>query len=221
VCLKCADTGKLDGKYCECYNELAKVYAAEEINGSSAVKLHGFESVDIQLYPEAAREEMRAQIKVCCDFARRFGEPDNANALGLLFVGATGLGKTHISLAIADTVIKKGRAVIYRTASEIITIMTDAYFGRGGEDEVRAFKNTDLLIIDDLGSEFAKNQYTITALFELLNYRLNHSYATVISTNLMPQDLNTRYGDRIVSRMFQLKRLFFVGKDIRNVLAAH
>jgi DNA replication protein DnaC len=73
----------------------------------------------------------------------------------------------------------------------------------------------DLLIIDDLGTEYI-NSFVGSALFQLLNARISLRRGTVISTNLSPLEIGRIYSDRISSRImehFILIRVF--GEDIR------
>ena len=74
----------------------------------------------------------------------------------------------------------------------------------------------DLLILDDLGTEFV-NQFTVSCLYNLLNTRINRGLATVISTNLSPEELSSKYEDRIYSRIVgcDSKILRFLGGDKR------
>ena len=75
----------------------------------------------------------------------------------------------------------------------------------------------DLLVLDDLGTEFA-NQFTTAALFNVLNTRLVEDRPTIISTNLELPEIKSRYNQRMASRLiYGYKVLRFVGKDIRYI----
>ena len=134
-------------------------------------------------------------------------------------MGKTGTGKTHVSTAIARVAIEGGYDVVYDSSQNIIADFEHDRFKSGyGQYESRAEKYTecDLLIIDDLGTEFI-NQFTVSCLYNLLNTRQNKGLATVISTNFTEEDLCTRYEGRIVSRLFGegSEVLLFRGKDYR------
>ena len=74
----------------------------------------------------------------------------------------------------------------------------------------------DLLILDDLGAEFATT-FTGAVVYQLLNTRLNKRLSTIISTNLSLQELLKLYGERVFSRIIgSYVPLFFVGQDIRQ-----
>ena len=73
----------------------------------------------------------------------------------------------------------------------------------------------DLLIIDDLGTEFS-NSFTTSQLFLCLNERILRNKSTIISTNLGLNQIADLYSERVLSRItskYTLIKLF--GADIR------
>ena len=84
------------------------------------------------------------------------------------------------------------------------------------ESEATKYLEADLLILDDLGTEFI-SQFTISCLYNLLNTRMNKGLSTVISTNLSPSELSEKYEDRIYSRIIgqNSRILLFKGSDQR------
>ena len=134
-------------------------------------------------------------------------------------MGATGLGKTHLSTAIAGAAMRAEFSVIYESAPNILADFQYEQFGRGYSDRtpVRTDKyfGADLLIIDDLGSEMS-NQFTVSVIYNLLNTRLNQGLSTLINTNLSPKELVERYDRRITSRILGEFTLFTLeGRDVR------
>ena len=80
----------------------------------------------------------------------------------LLFLGNTGLGKTHLSLAIAGQVIEKGYGVVYGSAQNLLGKLEKEKFSFNTQDEdqqsyLSLVLECDLLILDDLGTEFLSN----------------------------------------------------------------
>ena len=93
------------------------------------------------------------------------------------------------------------------------------HFGKNRSEEVydslELIENAQLLIIDDLGTEFATN-LSVTELFNIINHRLNNEMSTIISTNLAPKELERQYSDRLISRIYgNYTLLRFIGEDIR------
>ena len=134
----------------------------------------------------------------------------------LLLFGRPGLGKTHLSAAIAREVSGKGFSVVYDTAGHIFERFEAQKFGRDeAERDVERVLNCDLLILDDLGTEMVTT-FVQSALYQIINGRLLEKKSTIVSTNLMPEAIAQRYSGQIASRIegeYQL--LPFVGEDIR------
>ena len=160
------------------------------------------------------RENMKRIKKIVDDFIIHFSE---RNEKSLLFTGNTGLGKTFLSNCIAKEMMDQGKIVIYQTAPSMLNTMIDYRFGKKevSIDFYDNIMNSDLLIIDDLGTE-STNNIKSTELFNIINTRLLNQVKTIISTNLTLQNLFSIYDERIVSRIvgnYNICRFF--GDDIR------
>ncbi len=164
------------------------------------------------------RENMEFIYEVCLHYAQKFGAFFFDN---LLFTGSTGLGKTFLSACIARTVSENGFSVVYDTAVNVFArfeeqkFARDAEDGRAARDETRRYLSCDLLILDDLGSELT-TPFVQSALYTLVNTRLQSGKRTVISTNLTMEDLRRRYSVQVGSRLDgEYHVLRFYGEDIR------
>ena len=162
----------------------------------------------------APAEPSTVQIPVMTKVPPTMGAPAN-----LMLMGQTGLGKTHLSLAIANVAIGRGLSVEYGTAYNILSDLQNENFGRTGNlqyTEERVL-HTDLLILDDLGTEYT-SAYTVACLYNIINTRILCSRPTVISTNLGFDELAQKYDQRITSRIAgAYSRLVLVGNDIRYI----
>lgn len=221
TCPKCHDKGSLDGEWCECFKKILTGIAAEELNTHSPLRLSSFESFRIDAYPDEIdkdfgvnkREFMKQNFTDCVKFAEEF----NGRGYGLFMIGGTGLGKTHLSLAIANALIKRGFSVIYGSTPELLRKLQKEQFSRGeksGDDTMMLLTDCDLLILDDLGAENS-SEYTASLLYEIINARQSRSLPMIINTNLDENDLKQRYQDRLWSRIFSMKVLIFCGNDNR------
>ncbi|MEY8260787.1 ATP-binding protein [Oscillospiraceae bacterium 50-60] len=223
ACSLCGDTGYRDGGVCRC---LRGYYAREQQRELSRMLDLGGQSFDtfsLEWYSDrvepgerrSARSHMEERVyNSCAEFAHRFGRRFE----NLLFFGAPGLGKTHLSAAIAREVSGAGWSVVYDTAGHVFRVFEDEKFSReeAGEDVERVLR-CDLLILDDLGTELT-TAFVQSALYEIVNTRLVERRSTILSTNLMPNELGRRYSPQIASRIegeYQL--LPFVGEDIRRL----
>ena len=134
-------------------------------------------------------------------------------------MGETGLGKTHLSLAIAGEVLKKGFGVVYGSVQNLFSNIEKEHFGRATDADGTTEKmllECDLLILDDLGAEFTTS-FTVATFNNIVNTRMLTSKPTIISTNLSLTEMQKRYSERIASRIIgEYNILTFAGKDIRQ-----
>lgn len=210
-CPVCSDTG-YDGKtFCSCIIKMCAVDAYLSSGLGKALLDQTFENFSLKYYGGKSREEMSGVLDTCLDFAQSFGTGAN-----LLLTGGTGLGKTHLSSAIAQKVIDKGYTVVYESAQTVFDAFESVRFGRGN-DNTDKYITCDLLIIDDLGTEFS-TQYTASVLYQLVNQRLINGKSLILSTNLGGKELLKRYGDRIYSRLLgSFDTCVFSGNDVRLI----
>lgn len=218
TCPECSDTGFIDGvRMCKCFREgLVKATILSSGIGH-LIEKQSFENFDLGWYKDEPEvyELMRANLTAAKNYCKNFPKSKG----NLLLIGKTGTGKTHISTAIAREVINLGYDVIYDSVQNIVADFEDDKFRRSYHtEELKADKylECDLLIIDDLGTEFS-NQVTISCLYNLLNTRQNKGLATIISTNLDAKELAAKYEDRIYSRIVGAgtRVLPFAGRDRR------
>ena len=224
VCRKCGDSGVFEGRRCECFMEIVKRAAAENINKTSPMNLSDFADFSLAYYDDkqtthvgcTAREVMSSNLDFCKKYAEDFHLPCN----GILMRGATGLGKTHLSLSIAKEVIAKGYSVIYGSAPDLFRKCEQEHFGREDGNTIDVLLEADLLILDDVGAEFESKFYS-AALYNIINNRMNAAKPTIISTNCDLNELAARYGNRTVSRMKTMDDLIFLGSDVRLMRAGN
>ncbi len=213
TCNKCNDSGYKDGVLCDCARALAQRFEFDRLNSRMPLEASTFDTFNLKYYQGAAADKMAAVLARC----RSFAESGPSITNGLIFLGKTGLGKTHLSLAIANEMLKIGYGVIYGTAQGFLSAIEKEHFGRAEGDTLELLCECDLLIIDDLGAEFS-TQFTISALYNLLNNRMMEGKPTIISTNLTPTELAGIYGERISSRIIGgFEPLKFEGSDVRQI----
>lgn len=224
TCNKCQDTGYLNnGKKCSCFKQELINRAYGMSNLENVLKKENFSNFDINIFSDknmeeeekSPRENMMNILNISEGFVINFEKENREN---LLFYGQTGLGKTFMANCIAKSLLDKGYIVIYQTAFKIMDIISNHKFNRynsSGEDEYNLLFTADLLIIDDLGTEFT-NSFTNTEIFNIVNTRLLEGKKMIISTNLSPKEFADTYTDRTFSRIFSnFIPLKFYGDDLR------
>ena len=221
TCPECRDTGIVNGKTCTCVEEVARTLRREEINQASPLGLCKFSTFDVNRYPAAVESELgrptRDYMAQLLEFCRKYAEKFSSQSRNLLFMGTAGLGKTHLALAIADAVLDGGHDVLYTSSAALMTRLGREQFDRDADEEwLTACKEADLLILDDLGTEFL-SAVTISALYELINTRMLTHRPTIYTTNLTDQQVFiTRYTEKVASRMLGNCKMFkFFGTDQR------
>lgn len=220
-CVLCGDTGIFEGKLCECHLKLLKKIASSTMSCNSMLSSSTFESFDINLYSDkkdsvlgySPRKYMKATLLSLKDFAENFREQSKS----FVFCGSTGLGKTHLALAVMNALMEKGVNVYYGCASSIVKQLEKESFGRSPETIEDELNDCDLLIVDDLGTEFEKPFYK-TAIYEIINNALLSGKPMIICTNLSMEELEERYGEKVVSRLNSFETVNFIGTDIRQIL---
>ena len=215
-CPACMDTGFVDTKMCACMKKALIMEGFRSSGLGSLIEKQSFDNFSLSYYEGDDLERMKRNLAAVKDYAENFTR-DSGN---LLLIGGTGLGKTHLSTAMAKHIIERGNDVVYESAQNIISDFEADRFRHGYDkvDEMRADKyfDCDLLIIDDLGVEVI-NAFSISCLYNLINTRINHARPTVISTNMSPQIMRSRYDDRITSRLLgEFSIILFAGTDIRS-----
>lgn len=222
VCAKCGGTGYEGNQMCSCLRELCRQEQKKELTSLLGSGRESFDTFRLDVYSDvyddtlgtSPRKLMQSNFNICRRYAQNF-TPQSGN---LLFSGATGLGKTFLSACIARQVADRGFSVVYETAIRMFADFEDEKFG--GEEQrglTHKYLACDLLIIDDIGTEMT-TQFTISAMYNIINTRLMDGKATVISTNLVPEAIEGRYSPQIASRILGTYRLIkFAGSDIRRL----
>ncbi len=223
-CGDCKDRGDIDGKMCSCMKTLLRQISYDRLNRSSPLSLSDFDSFSLDYYSKTSESgssvspytRMNGVYAYCKKYARTF----SSESKSLLFQGAPGLGKTHLSLAIARELIERGFGVIYVSAPELLSRMARENVDFNYSENISTgqyLSDCDLLILDDLGTEYS-TKFTVAALYNIINNRVILSKPTIISTNLSVKELEEKYDKRIVSRIIgTMDRVLFSGADIRQI----
>lgn len=211
-CEKCKDLGFVDTKMCDCFRR-ALVLKGYETSGLGAlIGRQTFDNYSLDYF--ANDREAHARMSQNYEIIRGYAEDFTRDSGSMLFMGGTGLGKTHLSSAIAKTVIDRGYDVLYTSAVNMLGDFEKFKF-RGEDDDTAKYFAAELLIIDDLGTEMS-SVFTDSCIYNIIDTRICKNLPTVISTNLDAKGLASRYGERVFSRLFGVYRpLLFCGRDVR------
>lgn len=219
-CQRCQDTGYVQQGLCGCHQQLLKEIACRKLCEESAMRPASFEELKLEFYPETAAGggvSPRRRMEGVLTYCKRYAADFSRQSPSLLLQGPTGVGKTHVSLAIARLAAERGYQVVYGPVQKLLRQLEREHFGKEEGNSEELLSRCDLLILDDLGAEFTGPFYN-ACLYDILNARLLQQLPTVISTNLSPTQIRERYGDAITSRiMGGFQPLVFCGQDIRQL----
>jgi DNA replication protein DnaC len=227
-CPLCDDTGwkpvEQDGTRrvvrCDCWREnvvLRAMKAASVPPRYSASSLDNFQDYSDSLV--AAVTRARA-------FVAKFPIFDR----GFLLLGAPGVGKTHLAVAIVKEVIANtGARARFCDTRELLRMIRDTYnpVVKTTEIEViRPIMEAELLVLDDLGAE-RTTEWVDETLNLIINTRYNYRRATIFTSNYPDRELDEksivetlqeRVGARIYSRLHEMCEFITMeGMDFREV----
>lgn len=220
TCPDCQDTGYMTNpaggkEKCHCFlnQELSILYKQSNIQEMLATE--NFSTLSDRYYEGEDLVRFQNTVEISKKFVQNFEQVYQ----NLFFYGTVGTGKSFLSGCIANELLRKGKSVIYFSASALFDSLAEYAFHSKSKDSLTNpfddIVRCDLLIIDDLGTEMT-NSFVTTQLFACLNERHLAKKSTIISTNINLEELRDRYSERIFSRIMSNYTLCKLsGPDIR------
>ena len=212
TCPVCRDTGYVGSRKCGCFHreEIRLLYSSSRLE--EALAKENFAALSFDVYDEEQKAAMPAIIDACRLFISTFDDKFQ----NLMLYGPVGTGKTFLTNCIAKELLDRSHSVVYFTAFQLFELLSPSHTE---ENDLRqrseAVLDSDLLILDDLGTEML-NTFTVSRLFQVLNERALRRRSTIIFTNLSLKDFRDLYSERIFSRITSSYTLLkFTGSDIR------
>ncbi len=235
-CELCRDTGFIDKQRCSCYRArlIPLLSESANLNHLRFARFDQFDELLFSEHPDPRRYQSelspRANIngirQACERFVKEFEQAQTRN---LFFVGKPGTGKTYLMACVGQALIEQGRTVLYLAAAQLFDalaeyrILSTAY----NPDELRferstalqsAIFNCELLLIDDLGTEFT-SAARYPELLQVLDQRAGSNRRTIISSNVEANLIRELYDERLLSRLYGGFAVYrFIGEDVRFVL---
>lgn len=194
TCPKCQDTGYIEGKECQC---VAKIQSELNLKNSQITNFKEFDDID---YTMISTEMLKNLIQKL----QKISQTENQKYRLITLCGNAGVGKTFFLQCMANEYLKRSKNVLMDTAFKINNDFLKLHTSKEQKDKISymdKYLAPDVLIIDDLGSEPTYKNVTKEYFYLLLNQRGLDQKITLISTNLLPQHLSDRYGERCFSRI--------------------
>jgi len=198
TCKECKDTGFNGTIKCVCLKQQRIEQIAKQSNLTKFMRTQTFENFDYSLFSN----DIKNIVNIAQNFANSFDENDT----NLFIFGNVGTGKTFLSSCVANRAIQRGKTVYYQSAHRIFDmIQKSKNFAQNDNEELeetlKFIYSVDLVIIDDLGTEWA-TAHSMPDFFDIINSRLLDGKSTIINTNLSLSEVGIRYSERVASRIF-------------------
>ena len=218
VCDKCKDTGYVDGHKCSCFVQKEIELFDNISHFKNYIKDDNFEKLDMSFYNQSGLEYNGTTYKQFMDtLIKKFKsqvENMNKNSFSLLLIGPTGTGKTFLARCMGAEALKKNKSVLYVNVNEYLNSLKPDYEG----EPLKYYAVVcDLFILDDLGTERITD-YTNTEINYIIDKRLNDKKSTIITTNLMPDQIESAYLSSTYSRLVNAyDNEYLFGDDLRRL----
>ena len=198
VCEICDGTGwktvEQDGvarvTRCDCWMAVANERAIA--NARIQRRYAHCELANFEQHYDSLREAYRKALR----FVEQFPAVDK----GLLLIGAHGVGKTHLAVAVLKAVIRnKGIQGYFYETGELLKLVRDTYASDTNEmDVLRPVLEADLLVLDDLGVE-KTSEWVQETLGHVINIRYSERRPTVFTTNLVESERSEEHTSELQS----------------------
>lgn len=211
TCEKCLDTGFIDGKYCSCLIKEINNILKEE---SGFSQFADFKDTNFDVFSNKEfMEKLYSKMQLWCH--------SNFKKNLIYIAGYTGVGKTHLIKCMANELINLNHVVYFTTSFSMHQDFIKSYSTKDLDEKnnlLDKYLNTEILFIDDLGTELRQYNITINYLYQVLNERKVKRLPTIITSNLTLDDIKDYYDERISSRIIDKETsicLFIDGDDLR------
>ena len=197
-----------------------------------------YEHCDFESYSTDVSENPRhtSSLKAAKMFAEKFvAEFPGNSEKGLMLMGPSGVGKTHLAVACLKELIPRGHQGLFCDYRELLKDIQASYNPGSESTELRILepiRTAEVLVLDDLGAS-KPSAWVLDTVGLVLNARYNARLTTLITTNYLdatgnpagkptriPQGealrtvkedtLAERIGERMRSRLFEMCRTIIV-----------
>lgn len=194
TCPHCQDTGYIAGNRCKCAKELETELNNQNLNNI----FHTFADHKPEIFDNDKVPKIYTKLE-------KWAQSQQKNYYNLLLVGGTGCGKTFLAECLASELIKQNKKVCFKTAFALNQEFWKFHTALDKPDNLSEIYQSDVLIIDDLGSESMIKNVTKEYFYLILNERYLNQKITITTTNLGPDEIFDHYGERVNSRLVDKK----------------
>jgi DNA replication protein DnaC len=193
VCPECGGTGwrihekgGLSGaERCDCF----KVHRAERLAEAANIPANyakaSFETFLLNRFDKQEEGRLQDAYVAAHNFAERF--PKNTEKPGLLFVGQTGTGKTHLAVSVMRRLMQKGFETVFFGYQELLEKLKSSYdpaYGAALRESYQRALECEILVLDDLGA-YRATDWVLDTVTHLITVRCNERRPVIATTNLL------------------------------------
>jgi DNA replication protein DnaC len=190
-----------------------------------------FESYSVDLGEGNYTPQQTAALKHAKMMTEKFvREYPGGDQAGLMLMGNSGVGKTHLAVAALKELLRRGHSGYFCEYGAILREIQHSYRSESEVSEIRLLDpvlSVEVLVIDDLGC-IKPSDWVRDTIAYILNTRyvegskdLSHPRCTIITTNFLDDEKETpspgakqirkdrleeRIGDRMRSRLYEMCR---------------
>ncbi|MBU3134080.1 ATP-binding protein [Clostridium gasigenes] len=190
---------------CECYNKMQND------------RNHGWKDAGLTLESSKLNfttfkpwnEKVETMKNTAVNYFKDFDSIRDTRSNSIIFCGNPGCGKTHLSIAIANNLIRKKKKVIYMPYRDIIMgIKQNILDSEMYNNTLNKYRKIEVLLIDDL-FKGQRTQSDLNIIFEIINYRYMNNLPMIISTELTIADI-IQIDEAVGSRIYEMIRSYTV-----------
>ena len=168
--------------------------------------------------PDALPEDIKKAYAAAKAYASNFPKMKKEGR-GFILAGSVGKMKTTLAVCIARAVLEQGKSVYFISMAELldrIVMMTKAKDNTEYQKFDSKIRHTSLLILDDAGMEYPSG-WVLNNVDAIITNRYNEMMPVIITTNLMPEQMQGRYMQRVCDRLKQTSEMVVLsGESMRH-----
>jgi len=155
----------------------------------------------------------RQQLKLAYDTAKNIAQYPN-KLFWLTLMGANGVGKTHLAVAICKSWVKAGIPARYVFVPLLLDELREGFKNHNDDSYTKRFNyycRVPLLLLDDLGRE-SSTQWVQEKLETIVDYRLMNKLSLIITTNKSLDEISPVIASRL-SRLHEESKIISIMAD--------